>query len=603
MSKTIKQIFISIFATLLIFCTVFLLYKPPILKNVSADGTPSYTLSDDNFTWSPEVKTNINAETERNALSFTLKLKNLKLNNLLEYAPPVWGGIFGGRDYYYLNYYVNEFKLYRLNADKTAVSPVSILIGYDYYKDSNGNYGLNYTYAIKKSDNVAKERIEFVPTQDYGSTIKNGDTNEWLLDYINDNGYTHISTVKTSSGYHTGNDYGLTWGTNPDTLGKEITLNFLVNSSYTNYFMEFSYYYYYPIAGRAWGTKDEVIKGTIKSPDVSVASLLKEMDDEGVLQNFCVDEKTYNYAMGIITSGAKKEVKISYLEPIPNSDFAKKVTKTVNVPVYKGSLALDDIYAYLNVKSLDVLDSQLYEFVKNENDTVYNAYYLPNIWLRPMTTDGKYNDYFLDINLSYEETYGPFVDAGIISQELYEYIFGKMIEDNPGAKGCKYDEIYGYFGFVAIPTTYSLNTLWVKMFDVKTSKHGILCNFSYEYNLSFDNYTKLLNEYKYGWLAKAWNGVTGFVSGSVYPATFYMFYSKPGTENAYIGEGGQKDPENPSGAMVGGIKDGIKNGFSKLKDFVSSMSGDMNKTFGLFAICMLVFGVYMIKRKNKKNKK
>lgn len=600
MTKKIKLTLIGFLTALIMLGAIFVLFpgnsKP--VKAAEATGHENHALTDSNFAWSSGAQASIDAYTGENCLRFTFKLKNTALNNLLEYAPPVWGGMFNSKDYFYLNYYINEFKLYRLNANGEAISPISILIGYDYCKE-DGDYILNYTYAVKTLSYATQESLAFNPVQLGTGRTNNGRMNDDLADYIEKNGYSIVCSQLVTDSTHIGNDYGLTWKTNAETLESEMTIDFVTYSPYTTYFMEFNYYYYYPVSGTVTGTNDEEISGTLDSVARSVSYILNAMNDDGVLEDYCEDEDTYNYAMDIITEGAKKDVKISYLEKIENSSFAKKITKTVSVPVYQNELSLDDIYSVLNVETLDVLDSQLYEFRCNEEGTVYNAYYLEDIWLRSITTDGNYLDYFLDINLSYAQTYMQFVDAGIISQEMYEYIFAKMIEANPGATGYKFDEVYGYFGLVAVPTTYTFNTLWVEMFDVKTSTSGLLENFSFDLNLSHSNYMKLLDDYQYGWLDKAWNTVTGFVAGSEWPATFYLFYSEPGTQGAYVGEGGQTDPEDPDGAIDDGVDEIIP-------DIIDGLKPEINIGTTALVITGVILAVVIImamKNKKKKNKK
>lgn len=69
---------------------------------------------------------------------------------------------------------------------------------------------------------------------------------------------------------------------------------------------------------------------------------------------------------------------------------------------------------------------------------------------------------------------------------------------------------------------------------------------------------KLLNDYEYGWLAKAWNTVAGFVSGSNYPADHYFFYVDGQQDNVFIGNNGGDDAYDNGSAITNGVKNVVE---------------------------------------------
>ena len=106
MTKKIKLTLIGFLTALIMLGAIFVLFpgnsKP--VKAAEATGHENHALTDSNFAWSSGAQASIDAYTGENCLRFTFKLKNTALNNLLEYAPPVWGGMFNSKDYFYLNY-------------------------------------------------------------------------------------------------------------------------------------------------------------------------------------------------------------------------------------------------------------------------------------------------------------------------------------------------------------------------------------------------------------------------------------------------------------------------------------------------------------------
>ena len=220
----------------------------------------------------------------------------------------------------------------------------------------------------------------------------------------------------------------------------------------------------------------------------------------------------------------------------------------MEVPVLQDTIYINDVESELGISLSKCLDSNAYCFQK-ETDTdgeLYNLYYLKNIWLRSATVDGNYFDYFLDLNGSYKEIFRPFVETEILTNDVYEWIYStQLINKFPALSNYRFNEVYGYFGLVVVPETYTLNSALAMMFNVETSKVGVISTFSFEQSLPFDAYNTLLTDYNYGFLSKPWSNVVGYYTGQERNATFYVIYSEPGTESALIGEGVQTDAENP----------------------------------------------------------
>lgn len=141
---------------------------------------------------------------------------------------------------------------------------------------------------------------------------------------------------------------------------------------------------------------------------------------------------------------------------------------------------------------------------------------------------------------------------------MYEWFWSTMIVKYPEISGIDDGDLYGYFGYTSVPYTYTLNQLIYELFDGSPNMDGVVRYFSYREDLDYDSYIKLLNDYQYGWLSKAWNTVAGFLSGSKYPADHYFFYCDGEEDNAFIGENGADDAYDNSSALVNKAEDVIE---------------------------------------------
>ncbi len=300
----------------------------------------------------------------------------------------------------------------------------------------------------------------------------------------------------------------------------------------------------------------------ISSSIASIYSVSEDMyEREHFNSDFCdVDENVQKQIIDIVKNGKLREVQVSYLVQIGNTPFAKKVSTFVKVPVTFNTIKPSDVAQALGLESLSVGQSPCSYFVLDSSG-VYNAYYLKNVWISSKDANGNSLNYFLDINKSYKEFYDPFVVDGIFTKGMYEWLWSSIINAYPVVADIPDGQLYGYFGYCVVPYTYSLNQLVYELFDGIANMNGILYHFSYRQNLTYDNYTKLLNEYQYGWLEKSWYSVAGFVSGSEYPADHYFFYCDGKQDNAYFAHNGASDITDNHGALYNSVEGVIEGGW------------------------------------------
>ena len=131
------------------------------------------------------------------------------------------------------------------------------------------------------------------------------------------------------------------------------------------------------------------------------------------------------------------------------------------------------------------------------------------------------------------------------------------------------------------------------LFDIDTSKIGVISTFMFDLTLSGDAYQKLLTDYQYGWLNKTWATVSNSFSESTANARIYLVYSEPGTEDAIIGEGGQTDAEKPGSVFENEVVEPfgafVSEFGSSLLDSLMSFSSFGKIALGLVLLVVLVF--------------
>lgn len=549
MIKRIKVSLLITFTALLMLCAALLAFP---MNKAKADTVVINTTSDENFSFVPGAALNLATFNEdQHALRFRFKLDKYRyenLSSLVTRGTTFWGGLA-------TNVFIYEFTLCRSNNDGdgqgslgTAEEEFSMLVVIFTDRDQNF-YGYiaekNYYYGSYINDSLLTgTMIDNATHTDYDGIATNGRTFDC----------SKIDNVKRTfgGGYAIKSKFKLS-NSNLDFMENNgLVLNLIVytQSPFSNYLIRSRYYYQYVTGATMFDTPYNEVCGATDSATRSVAGLLQAYYDDGIdIEEMFGDNADYAYE--ILRSQASQHVKIKYLTEIEGTPYATHNFAYVDVPVLRDTIYISDVEQALGISLFKCLDSNAYCFQKETDATegeYYRLYYLRNVWLRSMTEDGNYLDYFLDINNSYKDMYRPYVESGILDDGAYEWIYStQFLNKFPALQGYRFNEVYGYFGLVVLPETYTLNSALVKMFDVKTSKIGVISNFSYSGTLSSEAYDRLLSAYNYSFLNKIWAHYANFVgSTSTTNATYYVIYSEPGTENALIGEGGQENPDDGS---------------------------------------------------------
>ena len=510
-------------------------------RHLSANEIGDYSSSIDEMEFTPGASL---LKNDINTLLFeiTLKDETLKTNNLCN---------------------VYQFMIGTAQADGTGVD-YGIVIYLIIDNENNGVFGIG-----RKNVNY-KENVSLYGYDYESNTLDTStDAYEWYDSFtssLKDDGWT----FENEASFDNGSSY-INY-TGEDELNLYVQLE--TTSVYNYYFIMF-------INSLAMSFDESFF---IISSLVSVHDVLTQMNTLSSFENE-LDSSMVEEAYYIVNDSSKRDVIVEYLVMLEDTPFAIKKQSKINVSVINNNIKASDVAKALGYKNMGVMQSYCGDFIYNSQKGIFTTTYQKSIWLSAKTVDGNNVNYFLDCNLSYYDYYYQFVEDGIFSNDLYEYTFNRMQLDYPILSSYKPHEIYGYFGFISIPNTYSVNALWEEMFGSNTTFDGILYKYKFTENLKFDSYNKLLNDYQYGWLEIAWNDVAGFVSGSTWSADYYLFYTDVETSEAFIAENGADNIEDNDSLIQNDVEDKIENLFG------SETFSKIAMLVGLFLIIILLIQI------------
>ena len=616
MTKTLRNALIAIFAVLLALCSVLLLL--PGFK-ASADVITTSDISDGNFAFVPgaSVRTSLFAEgvdTEYEyfnidaapySIGYYFRLEDTAYENLADQVTNYYNWWGSRAD----NVFVYEFTLCAGNRDGDGTGSfitdnpqISVLVVL-YPLRTIGLHQTTVFYgfiAVKNYYRAAGlEDIDFFEfknsTEDktYSDFLKPGGKTFTVNDNSQPFGGAGYKIIQ--SGYLADGVSNLGFFENQNIEGLTTLFHLSVNSPFSYYYVKARYCFQTADFVGVFGTSYEQTYGEIYSSSRSVAKILENMNNAGVdFEEEFGDRATY--ANAILNTDATERVRVKYLEEIPGTPYATHKFAYVDVPVLSETIFITDVEEQLGKDLHKCLDANAYCFQKatDKDGDFYQLYYFPVAWLRSVTVDGNYYDYFLDLNKSYESFYMPFVNAEMLTSDVYEYVYSvKILNRFPALVDYRLSEVYGCFGLVIVPETYTFNSVLKTLFDIDTSKIGVISTFMFDLTLSGDAYQKLLTDYQYGWLNKTWATVSNSFSESTANARIYLVYSEPGTEDAIIGEGGQTDAEKPGSVFENEVVEPfgafVSEFGSSLLDSLMSFSSFGKIALGLVLLVVLVF--------------
>lgn len=357
--------------------------------------------------------------------------------------------------------------------------------------------------------------------------------------------------------------------------------------------------------------------GCIWSEPASVASVLEEYDEANTLEEHYIgDELTI--ANSILDKKSMRTVEIIMLEQIEGTPFAHKVSRNVTLPVRDGRIYYDSICQALGLSTLKVLNSNVESVVEMNSDGQFEIDYLAAVWLHAASVSGASVDTFLNINESYESFFnrqtgfnverdqnGRIITGTadphkqVLTIGMYQYFLNEIKNKYPVLESYNANEIYGYWGFFAIPQEYNLDAAWAEVFGNATQYKNVAHYFRHNVSLSYEAYDMLLEDYGHGYLERLFNSVVGGVFG--YDATYFMVYVDDAGYSA-VSDSGSTDPSNDKG-VVGNEVGKFTSFFSKVFDGILDFANNYTWVFVSIIAIVVLAVVAVILWKNSKNNK
>ena len=302
--------------------------------------------------------------------------------------------------------------------------------------------------------------------------------------------------------------------------------------------------------------------------------MLKALRQSGELEDKFTGDK-YEKAVEILDNVTYKYITVKRLVQIPDTPFATPREDRVKVPVRSDGVFYENVISALGIDTLNVLDAYPAKLLKETSDGVYTVDYLHAAWFHATNADGYGMDMFLDINSSFADYYKTQTintatdgtNNAIITEEMLEYFLNEIKKKYPVLENYASENIYGYWGFFAIPETYTLDDIFQDVFGVATQYKGIARYFRYSRKISVSAYNRLLNDYQYNWLADLYHNATAGALG--YDATYYLIYMD-NSGSGVISDNGTTDPDNNNGTIINKGQEFVKNVTGFFKNLVAS---------------------------------
>lgn len=358
--------------------------------------------------------------------------------------------------------------------------------------------------------------------------------------------------------------------------------------------------------------------GLIESEAASVYDVLSRLDDAGTLAR-TYSGRELELANLVLDQANTRTVEIIMLEQIPGTPFARKVKKTITAPVRNNTLRYDSICHALDLPTLKVLNSNVESIVTMNNDGQFELVYLSAVWLHAASVSGSSIDMFLDLNESFETFYnrqtgfnierdqnGRIItgeenaNKAIITLGIYEYFLNSIKNSFPVLEQYNANEIFGYWGFFAIPREYNLDAAWKEIFGTSTQYKNVAHYFRHDVQISTEAYDLLLNTYGQSWLERMFNEIVGGVNG--YEATYYMLYVDDAGYTA-VSDSGSTNPEDHDG-IVKNTADDVVGGIIST---ITSVFDYFSNTWQTYLTVAIVAGIAVVviivlSKSNKKSK-
>lgn len=553
MAQRLRNILIIVFASVVLICTALLLFMPKTLASADSDT------SDDPFVFNSGAAIDVDAfKKDQYRLMFKLNGVAASHSDLKTYPNDVYTKStlwYGGN---VRNEFGYKITVYRDNEPVADVTQEKALKSYYFvYQQPAKLDEMRLFVAEKEITYNTQESIE-LGYFEYGKETSEACSSEWIGKikaqyYLKDADFKQY-VLPAHSGF----------------LSSSVPyVNIILNatSPTMQYKIKFEYLFFMcDYSGMFSTTYNNVKEFSCESDWRSVLEIIEKAEEQGELEDGLLngDAEAVEKAEDLKTGVTLDNVAVNYLEPIEGTPFAKKAREIIEVPVVNNQIHLADVLSALGKDSISAFGAAIKSITRPNADSIeFTVTYYYSSWLRAITTDGNYVDYFSNMNLSFRDYYYQYVTDGVLPAYIYDYMYNGIINKYPKQLWeyqtvDKEDELFGLWGMAVLPQSYSINSLWAQCFDTKTEKGDQISMFSYQKTMTHAEYQNLLKTYEYGWLERAWATVGGILDGGTAEAYHYFFYAEPGTTVAWIDMTGQvKDEEdvkdNPNqGGIIGG---------------------------------------------------
>ena len=306
---------------------------------------------------------------------------------------------------------------------------------------------------------------------------------------------------------------------------------------------------------------------------------------------FCEKSTTYS---------VWKEFDFNYLEQVPDTPFAERKTVKIAFPIeyeekevevflilngstdaqpYPDGCGKFTTYFYDNVdlehfldfydfKSFGVLQSNIKDIERSGD--VLTAVYYETFYLCAKNSDGAFKNFYLDCNQTlYEYCKQDLEESKLLPNEIYQ-IFINDICNKYKLKldGRKVEDLYGYWGFCAIPQGNVFNEFF------QTVGTGAFLSpnihyFQFIESVSWNENNELQKEYGKTTLGIIFNNLCNLFTGKLPCINAFLVYIEGGDSTILISKNGSSDLDNNMGAGGNGIVDGLQSidwgsGFTKV---------------------------------------
>ena len=327
-------------------------------------------------------------------------------------------------------------------------------------------------------------------------------------------------------------------------------------------------------------------------------------------------------------------VKLHHLERIEGTPFAtkvvtivphcftseKKIVGNASITRYQATIDVVQFCEDMKLSSFGVLQSYAKDirYIGDSSDGYlhYEVSYFETYYLNSKTADGCFQNFYIGCNQSFTEFFDEqknlsFTNydkdgkvttetTALLTEQDIEVFSNSLYSAYPEQLGkYKLDEIYGYWGFVPVPKSDTLNGFFNEI-GGGTFKSASLNSFSVQHAIPYKFMEAMQDDYNMSLFYKLLNGYGHlFGANKDWVVWCYMFYVDGGDAELLITQNGSNKLESTQGSIV--------NEADKLIDNIDWSAFSPATVLGMLLVLAFVAFIFLLVLKfggkNKQNKK